>query len=202
MPLDNPMRPIRHLTPRYVCNRLVLAATQKVHPDWPWLTKQMVTILDTWMLPCDTGIEWGSGRSTLWFAKKARSLVSIEHNPKWFEKIKCHLASVGCSNVDYHLITDIAEYVNAGRSDFDFALVDGIERDACALKALGLLRPGGALIVDNANWFLPAPSGTFSPCSVSTPATDKWVEFLAAVKNWRCIWTSDGVTDTALWIKP
>jgi predicted O-methyltransferase YrrM len=162
----------------------------------------MVTLLDTWILPSDRGIEWGSGRSTVWFAKKAQSLVSIEHHPDWFEKVRCKLTAARCSNVDYRLMTDVFEYVNTGGGPFDFALVDGIERDTCALRATDLLSRGGVLIVDNVNWFLPPPTHTRSPATVTAPATDKWAKFLGAVNGWRSVWTSNGVTDTAMWVKP
>ncbi len=35
-----------HWTPRYIYNRLYLAVVEFIHPDWPWLTKDAVLILD------------------------------------------------------------------------------------------------------------------------------------------------------------
>jgi hypothetical protein len=196
------MRPIRHLTPRYVCNRLAQAGTQRRHPEWPWLTRQMVQILTTWLMPSDRGIEWGSGRSTTWFAERVSHLTSVEHNPEWFDRIQDRLYVLGYTNVDYRLVVDVRAYVNAGEGAFDFALIDGMERDACAMRAIALLRPRGILIVDNVNWFLPCPGVTHAPGSVLRPSTGTWAQVSDVIRSWRAIWTSNGVTDTAIWVKP
>jgi predicted O-methyltransferase YrrM len=99
---------------------------------------------------------------------------------------------------DYVAVTDqIAD------NSLDFALVDGMGRDKCALRLRQKLKPGGILILDNANWFLPC--STRSPASInikSSAATDDWIRFNESVAKWRSIWTTNGVWDTALWVKP
>ena len=196
-------RTFRHWTPTYVVDPLRAFGNQRRHPEWPWLTADMVRILQTWLRPSDRGLEWGSGRSTIWFAQRVASVFSLEHDDAWGKWVRATLSQHGLHNVEHHLIVSQEQYVTAGHGEFDFILVDGMDgtRDLCALRAVSLLRPGGALIVDNCNWFL--PSNSRSPNSVrQSPATEKWAEFLAKVAAWRMIWTSNGVTDTALWIKP
>ena len=76
-------------------------------------------------------------------------------------------------------------------------------RSACANAVLSKIRPGGVLVVDNVNWFL--PSTTVAPGSRSLDegaASELWREFEIAVSGWRRIWTSSGVTDTAFFLKP
>ena len=88
------------------------------------------------------------------------------------------------------------------KNSIDFVLIDGIYRSACANAVLEYIRPGGVLIIDNANWCL--PSDSVSPNSRTFdegPASLKWAEFACKTKDWRCIWTSSGVSDTALYIK-
>lgn len=196
-------RTFRHWSPTYVADRLRVFGNQRLHPQWPWLTADMVKILEGWLQASDRGLEWGSGRSTIWFAQRVGCLVSIEDNATWANWVRTALFHNGLNNVEYHVVTSKEEYVAAGDGPFDFVLVDGMDgtRDLCALRAISLLRPGGALIVDNCNWFI--PGGNRSPNSVRLkPATEKWAEFQAEVTTWRKIWTSDGVTDTALWLKP
>ncbi|MEQ9323199.1 MAG: hypothetical protein RIF41_28790, partial [Polyangiaceae bacterium] len=85
----------------------------------------------------------------------------------------------------------------------DYVLVDGIFRDVCAKAALPAIKPGGLLVIDNANWFL--PSDTSAPDSVGSseaPRSESWRELWQAVSDWRRVWTSNGVFDTALFIKP
>ena len=89
------------------------------------------------------------------------------------------------------------------KNSLDFVLVDGMHRSAWANAVLDYIRPGGILIIDDANWYL--PSNSVSPHSrtlAQGPASPQWAEFLTTVRHWRCIWTSNGVSDTAIYVKP
>jgi putative heme iron utilization protein len=50
-----------------------------LHPNWPWLTKEAILLLERLLRPDDIGLEFGSGRSTIWFAERVEKLISIEH---------------------------------------------------------------------------------------------------------------------------
>lgn len=175
----------------------------------------MVTMLDDWLQPRDKGHEWGSGRSTVWLARKVGGLTSVEHHPAWGETVRELLrAEHVADKVDYHVVGDTdAESQQAYVStvhryadhSLDFCLVDGILRDRCALAALPKIKPGGILIIDNVNWFLPRESPSHSPNARSIEqgcASAIWREVQQQIGSWRCVWTSDGVTDTAFWMKP
>lgn len=212
------MQTFRHWTPIYIINRIALFFYQKIYPNSPWLTKHANLILSSLLKPTDMGLEWGSGRSTIWFAKRTQELTSVEHDPTWYKLISENLKSENISNVKYFFCeydksaekTKLAfefDYVkvadNFSNNSLDFILVDGVYRDACACVAIKKIRPGGILIIDNMNWFLPSKS--ISPSSRKyrdEPLSELWREFADSVKNWRVIWTSNGITDTAIWIKP
>jgi hypothetical protein len=208
---------IKHWTPRFVWNRLREIRFRRANPSFPWLTPQAIGLLEDWLKPNDVGLEWGSGRSTIWFAKRVRSLTSIESDNEWFTKVKGLLQENGLDNVTYHYAPVGNEdrngasadhlYVRLGRelpeSSQDFILVDGELRDFCAEVALSRLKPGGLLIVDNANWYLPHAS--CSPASVGKQGSGPsalWRELATRLSSWRCIWTCNGVTDTAFFIRP
>ncbi len=212
------MRSFRHWTLRYIVDRVSQMIYQKRHPEHPWLTKSANYILSSYLRPSDIGLECGAGKSTLWFAQCTSFLTSIEHNQHWYNRVLKKLKERKLSNVDLLLIEtkdqyddedsgQVAAYIHAverfKKESLDFVLVDGIYRDACANAVLDKIRPGGVLIIDNANWFLPCDSR--SPTSRTAgqgPASPQWAEFLTAMKRWRCIWTSNGVFDTVLYIKP
>lgn len=201
------MRRIRHWTPRYLVDRLIVLAYERSHPHSPWLNRHAVHLLDSWLQPGDKGFEWGSGRSTLWLARRVRWLLSVEHSEPYYLRTRSQLAAAGLHHVDYRHCPQEADYVGASNSlppqSLDFVLVDGQRRDHCALAALPRLKPGGLLILDNSNWFLPSHSR--SPNSrrwQHGPASEAWSEFARQVETWRCLWTSDGVSDTAFWLKP
>jgi len=194
-----------HWTPRYIYSRLLLSVNEILHPDWPWLTKEAVKVLDSVLEDEYIGLEFGSGRSTLWFAKRIKRLISIEHDRFWFDKIKKKLIKENINNVDYYL-KSADEYVNIldeiNDNSLDFVLVDGLLRDVCVKKSLSKIRNGGLLIIDNINWFVPSES--YSPASMKNNnfASDVWREiFTRDVKDWKKIWTSNNVTDTLIIIK-
>jgi predicted O-methyltransferase YrrM len=209
-------RSFRHWTFRYIADRTALALYERFHPNAPWLTRQAVDFLANWLRPNDSGLEWGSGRSTVWFAHRVSRLMSIEHNKSWHDVVKSMLAERSLGNVDYryHAADPAREtgslthpYVTAGAQlpaeSADFVLVDGAYRDCCAAIALSRVKPGGIIIVDNVNWFLPHASR--SPSSIlqdKKPVNPLWQEFQHMVENWRSYWTSNGVTDTAIFFKP
>jgi len=205
----------RHWTAQYIINRLQVMLYKHTHPDLPWLCKDAVRILDSWLKPTDRGLEWGSGRSTIWFAMRVDHLVSIEHDPKWAETVKKKLNDRNLINsIDYHLLPDGTEgksdcnYVNfiqdINPNSLDFCLVDGVCRDHCALACLDKLKPGGILIIDNIEEYVPRDRKSCSPNSRGVEdgfASKVWEEWAKITSNWRCIWNTNGVWDTALLIK-
>jgi len=201
------MRTFKHWTPRYVFDRLRVFADQKIHPGAPWLTRRTIEFLESWLRPSDYGWEWGSGRSTVWFAKRVRALTSVEHNREWYERVASSIRSQQITNADYRLIESEADYASPidslPRQSLDFTLVDGIVRDACALAAIPKIRPGGILIVDNVEWFIPSSSRAPGVRRLQDGwYSSLWQQVSSALTDWRVIWTSNGVWDTAIWIKP
>jgi hypothetical protein len=85
----------------------------------------------------------------------------------------------------------------------DFALVDGIYRDHVTKLILPKIKSGGILAIDNSNWFLPTRSNSPSSRRPEVgPDGPVWLEIAADLAEWRIIWTTSGVTDTTLYLKP
>ncbi len=205
-------RPVGHLTPRYVLDRARVWVYQHQRPDAPWLTSDAISLLSSTLRKSDKGLEYGSGRSTIWFVQKTSFLTSVEASRTWYDRVSEAIRKQGLHNVVYRYIPANQEnpddpyhmpYVEADAKiapgSLDYVLVDGLYRDECVLRVVDLLKPGGILILDNANWFI--PHATRSPFSVATTPTRLWSEFLSRIATWRPIWTSNGVWDTALWFK-
>jgi hypothetical protein len=195
-----------HWTPRYIADRLALMAWQRRCPDAPWLTERAVGILESWLRKTDVGLEWGSGRSTLWLAQRVKQLISIEHAEPWYDRVSSSIARAALTNVDHRLHRDERVYVTAIEratpASLDFVLVDGVFRDQCAVTAVSRLRPGGILVLDNANLYLPCRSWSPNSRTIEQgPASTAWEIFQRQVQNWRRIWTTNGVCDTAIFVK-
>jgi hypothetical protein len=203
-----------HRTPRYIYQRTRQLFYERAHPDDPWLTPAANRLLDRLLRPTDLGAEYGSGRSTLWFAARVSQLTSVEHDPRWHEMVTARLKEHGFSNVEYVFAPGDQPMERGGDSAYaktalgfrdaslDFALVDGRYRDYCAKYILPKIKPGGMLIIDNVNWYLPCRSkAPNSRTAVLGPAPGAWADVWRELAGWRTIWTSSGVTDTAIFIR-
>jgi predicted O-methyltransferase YrrM len=117
--------------------------------------------------------EYGCGASTLWLARRAGEVHSVEHDGgfvavmagKLAGQPHVHLRHVparrvtagapatpsgrfGHRDLDF---TDYARAVDAVDGAFDLIVVDGRARDACLRQATGRLAGGGLLVFDNSN---------------------------------------------------
>lgn len=97
----NRIIPKKHWKPRYIIDRIGVLFYEFKNPDSPWLAKDSISILSSWINENEIGLEWGSGRSTLWLAKKVKHLTSVEHNIKWYNYINSKINELGINNVDY-----------------------------------------------------------------------------------------------------
>jgi predicted O-methyltransferase YrrM len=207
------MRRVQHLTPLYLRDRVALWIYHRRHPDAPWLTAEAIRLLNSILRPADRGLEFGAWRSTLWLAERTASLQSIETAPAWHRSVSTALTRRGMTHVECVLIpADEARIDDPYRAEYltvahrfapgsvDYVLVDAIYRGECALQSAALLKPGGLLVVDNVERYL--PNSTRSPERLRREASPVWQAFRQHVAGWRCAWTSNGVWDTAIWFKP
>jgi len=152
---------VRHTTtlikdPRYFVNRLRVMVYQVVHPRDPWLTAESIRLINKKLAKDMRGFEWGSGRSTIYFAERLQHLVSVEHDHDWWQRVSKQLEKRRLANVTYQFVDltvdrDAYHQVIAAYPDgyFDLILVDGESRENCVRAAVPKLRSGGYLVLDN-----------------------------------------------------
>lgn len=193
------MKSRSHWNARYVLNRTLLEVHERRHPDDPWWTAASVSMLDSLLRRSDSCFEWGSGRSTAWLAKRVSSVISVEHDARWYAQMRPKLRDLPA---DIHLVPGEEEAYVAPISEhdeLDIVIVDGLFRDACALAALDRLRPCGLLLIDNVERHL--PNRSLSPESIGDRYENElWREFGRRTETWRQLWTSNGVRDTAIFL--
>ena len=186
---------------------------QKTHPHEPWLCPDAIKALKQLLPGSKSGLEYGSGRSTGFFAPFFEKYVSIEHEESWYEQVKAQLADL--PQVEYHLIKaekevpqqhlsseaqiffseddypvpdqlfkTYSQFVNRFEDDsFDFILIDGRARKTCALNAIPKLKAGGLLVLDNSERL-------------------RYKSVHEALVDWPKIETTTGLTNTTIWRKP
>lgn len=164
-----------------------MRADAALRPDRPWFGPAVTRFLEG-ELRGGQGWEWGSGRSTPWFAYRLGHLVSIESDPIWHARVARRLARLGLAGVDLRLIEggDSASppaYATAIDAEpdgsLDLVLVDGDRRHECVLHALPKVRPGGLLVIDNTSW---APSWGVP---ADWPVAHRSANYLSETTAWR-----------------
>ncbi|HCE42081.1 MAG TPA: hypothetical protein DET40_00855 [Lentisphaeria bacterium] len=199
----------KHWNRKYLIDKLKLLWWQRQNPDAPWLTADGIAFLDNWLKKSDVGVEFGSGRSTMWFAARIAQLTSIEHDPGWHAIVKEKINQL--NNVEYlHVSLDNktngepdypAVLERFADNSLDFVLVDGRYRVECAEVALRKIKPGGLLILDNSDLYFYHPTSTPSPLRKLSDMEPAWQVFQASVHSWRRYHTSNGVFDTSFFFK-
>lgn len=70
----------------------------------PWIVFRAKDWLDKNIRSDMRVFEWGSGGSTLYFSKRVKEIVSIEHNKIWHEEVSNTIFKLGVKNCEYFLI--------------------------------------------------------------------------------------------------
>jgi len=74
------------------------------NPQVPWTSQASIKTFENILTKEMIGFEYGSGNSTIFFAKHLNHLISIEHNPDWYSIVKANLLKLNLTNVDYRFV--------------------------------------------------------------------------------------------------
>ena len=118
----------------------------------PWLTYPLIEFLSGLDFSEKTVFEFGAGSSTLYWAKRAKYVTSVEMDRKWYEQ----LLPIVPENVKLIHEPDGEKYPNIifdSDNTYDVIVVDGAARYQSVCAALKKLSTKGMIILDNAEWY-------------------------------------------------
>lgn len=118
----------------------------------PWFTYPFIDFLKVRLNKNMKVFEFGSGNSTIWFAKRVSSIVSVEHNEKWYNKIREAIPQN--AKIIFNNPTNENEYhkiIKTMTDKFDLIIVDAIDRVNCLRVSKDHLSENGVIILDNSN---------------------------------------------------
>ena len=186
---------------------------KQFNPGRPWTSPASIRIFDQLLTKEMVGFEYGSGRSTVYFSRKIKELISVEHDQDWFKLVEQLLSQESIKNAQYKLLPEsnnsatdehnfnqaqdlpaefvprktfeayynyINEYPN---NHFDFVLIDGRARTECGLNAIPKLKHQGLLVLDNSE-------------------RSRYDLLREKLQDWPKIYTTTGLTNTTIWVKP
>lgn len=129
----------------------------------PWMSQKQIDLIQYYLNPTDTMLEYGAGGSTLYFSKYVNKYVSIEHDLNWVNKIKIQdlkenieLYHCGTDNpitlpiwqgnpVDFHSYISFIDTLP--HKQYDKVLIDGRVRLECGIKVLDYLHKDSIVFV-------------------------------------------------------
>ena len=120
----------------------------------PWMTYPAIDFLQRTITKNHSVFEFGCGTSTLFFAKRAKKVTSLETNKKWCELIRNMLRQaqhdVNITLMEDGLTNNLYETFpqNSGKK-FDFIIIDSLKRFECAKNSINALKDGGSIILDD-----------------------------------------------------
>lgn len=123
-------------------------------PEIPWIAYDAIKLLKKFLNKGSRVLEFGSGMSTLWYAKLANQVYSVEDCQLWYNKVDTLLKAKSVTNVEYYFAKTPEEYCTFMAHDsvgFDLIMIDGSQRSACVAQSIKLLRSGGILYLDNSD---------------------------------------------------
>ena len=152
------------------------AGEWRLDKELPWLTKGSIGFIEQHIKKQDMVLEFGSGASTLFFARRAQKVISfesggysirhgvIDRSVTWFKKLSQRLKKNHLINVELYLIQGYPrsaipyKYIINSLPDkyFDWVLVDGANRVLCIDMCRDKLKSGGYMIIDNYDHTPPA----------------------------------------------
>jgi hypothetical protein len=141
----------------------------------PWFSFGAIDYLDAWIKPTHDIFEFGSGGSSLFFGRRARSVLSVENNAGWHAIVQQKLQESRLSNVscelhefgdaEAHRYQSLSYFAALGNRAFDMIVVDGfcgfttaefglLRPHSFELALASVRRPGGVIVVDD-YWMFP-----------------------------------------------
>lgn len=116
----------------------------------PWVTYSFIDFIKGRIQKQHSVFEFGSGNSTLFYAKYAGSVASVEHDKVWLDKISSS-APANSEMIFSSLVYD-GEYCRMPlklAKKFNIIIVDGRDRVNCCKNCLGALTEDGVVVLDD-----------------------------------------------------
>lgn len=121
----------------------------------PWMTYPAIEFLQKTITKNHQIFEFGCGASTLFFARQAKKIFSLETNEIWLKIVQNFLQNHGLENAEIYLMTNgltNSAYENFAKNlqqKFDLIVIDSLKRFDCAKNVIEALKPEGMVILDD-----------------------------------------------------
>ena len=190
-------------------------AFRKKNSPSPWLSPAATLFFDNWLTKDHIGVEFGSGLSTVFFAKRTKKMIVVEHFKPWYEKVVELFKKHAVENVDYRFVAhqkgdeiipdpSLFEAYDFATQNFEprwdylnyFTVLSDLEKESIDFILVdGRARPECLFMsLDKLK------SGGLMVLDNSE--RERYSIVFDHLKDWSSYTTSNGLTDTTFWQKP
>lgn len=140
-----------------------------VHLDAAWWTFEAIEYVDAFLKDRTNArvFEWGSGASTIWLAKRAGEVISVEHDQDWADQVCGRIQNLPQVQLNVvaptasgdvpsakfgfegQFFDDYVAKIDDVDGTFDLIVIDGRVREACLERAVTRLSEGGIILLDD-----------------------------------------------------
>ena len=143
----------------YLRSAFKMAAVSRSGEPLPWYSYPCVDFLRFRDFSEKSVLEFGGGQSTLWWAKEARLVVTLEGDEAWYsdlvlrvpDNVRVHHVSMASRDTNVAAVQKILAEVS--REKYDVIVIDGLYRRELVPIALERLSEDGIIICDNAEGY-------------------------------------------------
>ena len=144
-----------------------------VRLDLPWWTLDATRMVERYLAtrPGARVFEYGAGASTVFLSRRAREVISVEHDPLWHDVVARKLADLPNARLELvaapatvagsgcrshhpawagHDFGDYVHSIDREEGLFDLIVIDGRCRTHCLNAALRRVKVDGIILFDNA----------------------------------------------------
>ncbi len=114
----------------------------------PWISYSAIALLQGRVKSDWDIFEFGSGYSTLWWAKHCHSVTSSEHDAAWCKKV-AQLVPGNCTVLSTELNSEYPLAAKLSGKMYDVIVIDGRKRVKCALNSVNCLKEAGVMVWDD-----------------------------------------------------
>lgn len=126
------------------------AAIDENGNELPWVTYSFIDFIRPRLNNTLRVFEYGSGSSTLFYARLVRNVVSVEHDKAWYEKIlSSKPANAEMIFTELHPNGEYSKKAASLSEQFDIIVVDGRDRVNCCKHSVKALSSRGVLVLDD-----------------------------------------------------
>lgn len=118
----------------------------------PWMNYAVIAFLQERLDKNMRMFEYGSGYSTIFWAKKVGHCTSVEYNKEWYDRMNEQLSALEEIELIYRPLSDnYTDVIQEQTAPFDLIIIDGRERVQCAINAFDHLKDDGILLLDDSS---------------------------------------------------